>query len=804
MKSFVKYLFLLVILQFQSVTILAENNQEDIHSKTYKVGLSNVQGLMYVNDLGELTGFPFEILIHLTNDENIQIEWIEGSWSSLYNKLINGEIDMLPGTQVSQKRKKHIDYLRSSMFAMWSELYLSDNVRFESLYDLTGKKVALVIDDNNAIGFIDYVKGFKIEYIPVSYSSHSDAIKALEAGDVYAMVGPTSSLLNETFKGLRNAKLYFNPTDLNIGFTKDKNKELQVILNRRLEIYKNDPNSVYYDLIRQYNLGNIKHEITFFPLWAKYLGIILFVVVFIASVFVYVLRKRVGIKTNELNNGERFLSNVLEIGEMGGWSMNLNTNKVFWSDELYHLHGLSPNKKISIEEMRNVIFEEDRERAMFLIQKNIQEKENFVLEYRVTHSNGEILNTQQIGVFDISENSNQVIGITKNITKEKAYQKELIEAKEKAEENDKLKSLFINNMSHEIRTPMNGIMGFASMLEKPDISDEKRKSFISIIRKSSLKLLRIIEDLMEISMLGTKQVKVQESSVCLNQLMEELKSIFEIKSDLNGIKVKFNQSYTNEQSTFNTDESKLNKILANIIENAIKFTQKGYVELSFEINKDVVKIYIKDTGIGIKTENACRIFERFYQTDKEHGVHEGLGLGLAIAKENAELLNGKLTFDSVYKEGSTFMLELPFKIEVEEKNNLFEDIEESKAKKMDVIKILIAEDEVINMQYLEIILSENKRYDFEIIKAWNGDEAVRKCKSDSEIKLLLIDLKMPVLNGFEAVKIIREIYPEIPIIAQTAYTSNVELNKAKQAGCNDVISKPISEQDISKLLDKYL
>jgi CheY-like chemotaxis protein len=185
-------------------------------------------------------------------------------------------------------------------------------------------------------------------------------------------------------------------------------------------------------------------------------------------------------------------------------------------------------------------------------------------------------------------------------------------------------------------------------------------------------------------------------------------------------------------------------------------------------------------------------------------VHEGLGLGLAIAKENAELLNGKLTFDSVYKEGSTFMLELPFKIEVEEKNNLFEDIEESKAKKMDVIKILIAEDEVINMQYLEIILSENKRYDFEIIKAWNGDEAVRKCKSDSEIKLLLIDLKMPVLNGFEAVKIIREIYPEIPIIAQTAYTSNVELNKAKQAGCNDVISKPISEQDISKLLDKYL
>ncbi len=395
---------------------------------------------------------------------------------------------------------------------------------------------------------------------------------------------------------------------------------------------------------------------------------------------------------------------------------------------------------------------------------------------------------------------NLMFAVSKDITERFKAEEELITAKEKAEESNRLKTEFLNNMSHEIRTPLNGIMGFSQYLTKPDISKEKQINCSNIILNNSRQLLKIIEDILEISLLEKGDVKYSEREVCFNDLLLNLFSIYDIKAKENKTPLFLKKSLPDKQSTIYTDEDLLRKILSHLIDNAIKYTNEGFIDLSYQKIDNELVISVSDTGIGIDTKKTELIFKRFSQEDKSLSKkYGGLGLGLSLAKENADLIGGRITLESKKGKGSTFYLTIPYRPVHSNKEATISNEESGKK-----FCILIAEDEEVNYLYFETLLFDDLNFNCKLYHAKNGQEAVDMCKNYPEIELVLMDLKMPELNGFEATAQIKKLRNNLPVIAQTAYSTNEERKQAKKAGCDDFISKPIQEKTLFNILNEYI
>ena len=379
---------------------------------------------------------------------------------------------------------------------------------------------------------------------------------------------------------------------------------------------------------------------------------------------------------------------------------------------------------------------------------------------------------------------------------------DLVIAKEKAEGSDRLKTAFLHNISHEIRTPMNAIIGFAEFLTEPDLSPEKAKHFTEIIINNSYQLLSIITDIINIATIEAGQERVFEKECNINSVLKELYEQFLLKVNAKDVRFTIKHLLPDQDAYIKTDETKLIQILTNLISNAIKFTAKGYINLGCTVQDNLLKFFVEDTGIGIPSDMLNEIFNRFSQvestTARQYG---GSGLGLSISKAYVELLEGNIWIESELGKGSTFYFTVPYK-KAENKTIVEKAVQSDSQVIVNGLKnLLIAEDEDSNFMLLKEYLCD---FNANIIHAVNGVVAVNICKTDQPIDLVLMDIKMPILDGYEATKQIKQIRPNLPIIAQTAYSTEADKNKALACGCSDFISKPIKKSALLAKIKEQL
>jgi signal transduction histidine kinase len=404
----------------------------------------------------------------------------------------------------------------------------------------------------------------------------------------------------------------------------------------------------------------------------------------------------------------------------------------------------------------------------------------------------QILEAEKIQVLEVNKNL-EIIVLDRT--------HELLKAKEKAEESDRLKSAFLANMSHEIRTPMNGILGFAQILKEPDLTGAEQQQYIEIIEKSGARMLNIINDIIHISKIeaGLMEFDIVETNI--NEQIEYIFTFFKPEAEAKGIKLYYTNPLPSREAIIKTDREKVYAILTNLVKNAIKYSHEGSIEFGYKNKGEVFEFYVKDTGIGIPKDRQEAIFERFIQADIfDKMAKQGAGLGLSISKAYVEMLGGKIWVESQEGKGSTFYFTLPYNAEPV-KEIIDRKLEPSKKNdSIRKLKILVAEDDKVSEMLIDSFV---KLFCKEILKARTGVEAVEACHANPDIDLILMDIRMPKLGGYEATQQIREFNKEVVIIAQTAHGLTGDREKAIESGCNDYISKPINKDELILLIQKY-
>ena len=435
----------------------------------------------------------------------------------------------------------------------------------------------------------------------------------------------------------------------------------------------------------------------------------------------------------------------------------------------------------------------------------IKDKRN--LEEKVIERTNEIslqkeeLKTQAENLEKINEQLEHQQEKLENLVQERT--KDLEVAKNKAEESDRLKSAFLANMSHEIRTPMNAIIGFSNLINDQDIEKNHRAELANLIKKNSNSLLNLIDDIIDIAKIEAGQLDISEKGCFVNQIFKDLLMEFEdniISNDRVVLKVGEEQLFNTLE--IKTDPYRLHQILKNLISNAIKFTENGIVEFGYRTGKDKIQFFVKDTGIGISPEQQNQIFTRFNKIeDNKKKIYRGAGLGLTITKNLVEIMGGEINVESELNKGSVFKFDMPFEL-----------IQATSEKKISTKKgiskynwnqktILIAEDEESNFKFLEMIIRKTSA---ELLWAKTGQQAIDICMGNYKIDLILMDIKMPEMDGLEAIRKIRAKQSKVPIIVQSAYSMPEDQNLSFDAGANEFISKPIGTEKLLSVINKHL
>jgi PAS domain S-box-containing protein len=504
------------------------------------------------------------------------------------------------------------------------------------------------------------------------------------------------------------------------------------------------------------------------------------------------------------------LSRILELNGTGFFIISSDFENLWLSNTAKEILGYKCEVVVTIEHIRNSVLPDDKpvfERILNDLRQGFRISENALKIARSDVDGREFrlvaLNGTSIPIHANSKD-NIFIGSIKDVTKQDKSRKELIRAKEKAEESERLKNSLLANISHDIRTPMNSIIGFSELLNIGNLPFNKRLEYVRTIKNQGILLLKMIDDVVELTRIETGKVTIRKSPCNIDLLVNELRSLFnqsKVSQNKEHLEIKVNYP-ENRALIVYTDSGRLQQLIWCLISNSIRYTEKGGIEIGYKpISDQRIEFYVKDTGIGLSRELQKKLFTR-NSDDESLAGKEDSGLGLTIAKNLIRLMGGKIWVESELGSGSTFFFTIPYE-EVPDSYHVLDPEEEyvipSYNWKDKVI--VVVEDDEINFKFLEAVLQDTAA---QVLHASNGIQAIELCRSINKIDLVLMDIKMPEMDGFEATRQIRLFNHKVPIIAQTAFVLEQELKKCIDSGCNDHITKPIEIKEFFEKADKFL
>lgn len=473
---------------------------------------------------------------------------------------------------------------------------------------------------------------------------------------------------------------------------------------------------------------------------------------------------------------------------------DLNMNIIDVNDKAIELFGYS--KEELLKQKVYALHTESELENSASVREKMKETDKLSVETSFRRKDGSIFFAAVTPTKYILDGTPIIHVYIQDITERKRNEENIAQALEKARESDRLKSAFLANMSHEIRTPMTAIMGFTSFLKTPGINEEKLHKYTRIISDSASHLLSIIDNIIDIAKIEAGQLKVSNANINVNSLMQDLYEFF--KSFLktkNKEHIQLILKIPSSEFFIVSDESRLRQILNNLLNNAIKFTEEGTIEFGFDQDGENLKFYVKDSGIGIPEKYKDIVFNRFAQATQATEIYEGTGLGLAIALACTKLLGGEIWFESEENKGSTFFFSIPENSQTDRVMEPDKDIAIDYQFKGELI--LVAEDDPYSFEYIERLLHLNN---LQVLNTTTGDETINKTLENDRIKLVLMDIQMPGISGMEAAKKIKKHRPQLPILAQTAYTSKELKEQIISTGFDGYLTKPFDKEKLLKLI----
>jgi PAS domain S-box-containing protein len=504
---------------------------------------------------------------------------------------------------------------------------------------------------------------------------------------------------------------------------------------------------------------------------------------------------------NAIRQSEAELNYAQEIGRMGSWHHHLPTKKHKWSKNMKRMLGMEMmDNDIVFLVYQNHIHPEDKSIIDKYMQKILQTKDEVSFELRYLKDNG-VMMWLHNNIRPTFENGQltELHGVITDITEKKNTELDLIKAKENAEASDRLKTAFMNNISHEIRTPLNGILGFTEVLADPSLAPKDKDVYTAMLYNSSERLINTVTNFLDISLLTSGNQRVNKKQMSLNTLLQQVLDKFKSLSDQKNLVLSLELPFGENDIMIVSDKDLLEKILTQLTDNAIKFTSRGRITIGCRINESELLFFVRDTGVGIHEQSRQQIFEYFMQenTASNRG-YEGSGLGLTIARGFIGLLGGKIWMESEKGKGSIFYFSIPLEQPVRTQGYKGNGRASERGKQKQTI--VIAEDDDTNFFYVSILLKSDS---LTLLHARNGTEAVELCQDHPETELVLMDLKMPEMDGFEATRLIKSNRKELPVIAVSAYSGSEEQQKALEAGCDEFITKPIKKELLLQKLEEF-